>query len=58
MKERTKLYADMLKGFSLGFLGAVLFRDYAITTNAFFTVAGVACFVGAWVLTGRVDRAN
>ena len=56
MRERTKLYVDMLKGFSLGFFGAVLFRDYALVTNVLFALAGLITFWVAWTLTGRTDR--
>ena len=56
MKERTKLYVDMAKGFSLGFFGAVLFRDFGFWTNMAFTVAGAGSFAITWVLTGCADR--
>ena len=58
MRERTKLYVDMLKGFSLGFFGAVLFRDFTLLANVLFTLAGLITFVTAWALTGRADRAR
>lgn len=56
MRERTKLYVDMLKAFTVGFLGAVLFRDFSLVTDAVYTILGMGCFAGAWILTGTMDR--
>ena len=53
MSERTKLYVDMLKGLSLGFLGAVLFREFSFATDALFVVGSAVTFAGAWFLTGE-----
>ena len=58
MTERTKLYVDMLKGLSLGFFGAVVFREYSLLANVIFFVLGSAFFGTAWVLTGKADRSK
>ena len=58
MTERTKLYVDMLKGLSLGFFGAVVFREYVLLTNVIFGALGIAAFGVAWFLTGKADRAR
>ena len=56
MRERTKLYVDMLKASTVGFLGAVLFRDFSWPTDTVYTILGAASFAGAWRLTGTADR--
>ena len=58
MTERTKLHVDMLKAFTVGFYGAVVFRDHPMIANVIFAVLGPAAFAGAWVLTERADEAN
>lgn len=52
MTNRDKLYVDMLKGLSLGFLGAVLFRDFSFLAELVFFVAAGITFAGAWFLSG------
>ena len=52
MSEREKLLVDMLKGLSLGFLGAILFRDFAALIDGLFFLGAGITFAGAWFLSG------
>ena len=55
MKERTKLSIDMLRVLSLGFLGAVLFRDFPFWIEFAFFLAASITFAGAWFIAGAED---